>query len=295
MNRFAALKKRKSVTDRRPAEKIFLGVFFVFFVIHALTLFYPFLWCILNSFKSNFDFLENPFGLPREFMFENFARVFTEVKINGARIGQMYLNSIWMTILYVVANIGCSTLSAYALSKFRFPGKTLIFSIAILIQVMPIIGTGPALYKFLYTFGIANNPALIWLMWAGGFDFAFIVLYGYFNSVSNTYSEAACIDGAGNFITMVRIVVPQAIPAIASLMVLNVITAWNDYTTPMLYMRGYPNLALGIYLFEQESQFASIGMPILFATIILAILPLAALFIGCQKMIMTNVTGGLKG
>lgn len=288
--------QKKSWKNRMIGEKIFLSFFFVFLFILVLTLLYPFVWCVINALKSNFEFLEDSFGLPKELLFENFLQAFKDVNINGATVAILYLNSIWMSVLHVIVNIGSSLLAAYAIAKFRIPGKTVIFSMVILIQVLPIIGTGPALYKFLYNAGIANNPALIWLIWSSGFDFAFIVLYGYFKSISDSYSEAAYIDGAGHFRTMVQVMLPQALPAIASLMILNFIGAWNDYTTPLLYMRGYPNLALGIFMFKEISQFATIGTPILLAVILMAVLPLLIIFAVCQKMIMTSVTaGGLKG
>ena len=176
-----------------------------------------------------------------------------------------------------------------------FRGKTLIYSIVILIQVLPTFSSGPAMLQFLYATGIANNPFLIWLTWAGGFDFSFIVLYGYFKSVSWSYAEAAMIDGAGHFKVMYKIMFPQAIPAIASLMVLNLIGAWNNYQTPMLYMKSYPNLAYALYLLDQESTI-SLGRPIYFSAIVMSMLPVMLVFVFCQKMIMTNVTAGaLKG
>ena len=104
------------------------------------------------------------------------------------------------------------------------------------------------------------------------------------------------MDGASNLRVMLQIMLPQAMPAIASLIILNVITGWNDYTTPMIYLKSYPNLALGIYYFDKESQFAAAGTPVFMASILMSMVPILALFIAFQKMIMTNVTaGGLKG
>ncbi|MCL2751270.1 MAG: carbohydrate ABC transporter permease [Firmicutes bacterium] len=294
--RKSQIRAKDATRKNSVGGKIFLAFFFVFFVLETFTLMYAFFWCVSNSLKGNLEYLDSAFRLPRQLLLGNYVRAFQEVVINGNRLYVLYFNSIWMSSLHVSVSIASSTLAAYALAKFRFPGKSVIFSIAILVQILPIIGTGPALYKFLHKFGIANNPALIWLIWAGGFDFMFIVLYGYFKSISNSYAEAAYMDGAGHIKTMIRVMLPQAAPAIMALMVLNLIGAWNDYGTSLLYMRGYPNLALGIFLFEQESQFASIGTPILLANIMIAVLPLLVLFVVCQKMIMTNVTaGGLKG
>lgn len=290
------MKEKKYVLRKNPVEIIFLCVFFVFFVVQALSLLYPLFWVFTNSLKTSFEYYESTFNMPKEFLIENYQKAFVDIAVKENSFIILFWNSVWIAVVSSVVNIACSAIAAYAMAKYRFPGKTLIYSIAILIQVLPIIGTGPATYQFLYQTGIADNPFLIWLTWAGGFDFAFIVLLGYFKSISWNYAEAAFIDGATNFKVMYKIMIPQAIPAIASLILLNLIGGWNNYSTSMLYMKSYPNLALAIYLFDKESQFAETGTPVYLAVIVLSILPILAIFVSFQKMIMTNVTaGGLKG
>ncbi len=288
--------RQEKILKRHLAETIFLVVFFCFFVIQALTLLYPLFWVITNSLKTPFEYYESSFSLPSAFRIENYGKAFVDIAIKESNFLVLFWNSTWIAVVSSVVNISSSMLAAYAMAKYRFPGKSVIYSIAILVQVLPIIGAGPAAYQFIYNTGIADNPALIWLTWAGGFDFAFIVLIGYFKSISSSYAEAAFIDGATNFRVMYQIMIPQAIPAIASLMILNLIGGWNNYSTSMLYMKSYPNLALAIYLFDKQSQFAETGTPTYLAVIVLSILPILIVFITCQKMIMTNVTaGGLKG
>lgn len=288
--------RQEKFLKRHPAETIFLVVFFFFFVVQALTLLYPLFWVITNSLKTPFEYYESSFNMPSSFLIQNYGKAFVDIAIKDSNFLILFWNSVWIAVISSVVNISSSMLAAYAMAKYRFPGKSVIYSIAILVQVLPIIGSGPAAYQFIYKTGIADNPALIWLTWAGGFDFAFIVLMGYFKSISSSYAEAAFIDGATNFRVMYQIMIPQAVPAIASLMILNLIGGWNNYSTSMLYMKSYPNLALAIYLFDKESQFAETGTPVYLAVIVLSILPILAVFITCQKMIMTNVTaGGLKG
>lgn len=277
-------------------EKFFLTIFFIFFVIIGISLFYPLLWVFLNSLKTSVEYYENSFSLPQDWIFFNYIRAFREISVKNTSFMTMAWNSVWIAALTTFASIASSTLTAYAMAKYKFPFKPFLYSIVILVQVLPSIGTGPAMFKLMNNLNIADNPALIWLTWARGFDFAFIVLYGYFKSISWNYAEAAFMDGASNLRVMLQIMLPQAMPAIASLIILNVITGWNDYTTPMIYLKSYPNLALGIYYFDKESQFAAAGTPVFMASILMSMVPILALFIAFQKMIMTNVTaGGLKG
>ena len=280
------------------SEKVFLWVFFAIFALYGLTLIAPAFWTLYSSLKTGYDYYDSFFSFPKigNFQWQNYATAFTAITYNNTPFYMMFVNSLWLALVMVAVNIGASTLTAYAMAKFRFPCKTLLYSIAIFIQVVPIIGTGGARYKFYYNAGLINNPLLIWLSWAGGFDFAFIVLYGYFKSISSTYMEAAAIDGASNLRVMFRIMLPQAIPAIVSLMILNFITAWNDYGTPLMYLSKFPTMAVGLYIFATESNFLPNSTPTYLAAVVFAMIPPIIIFAFTQKIVMNNVTaGGLKG
>lgn len=279
--------------------KFFLNLFLAIFIIYGLTLILPVIWLFLNSLKTLRGYQTgNSFSMPDfgNLQWVNFRYAFKEIKYDETSFFGMFFNSVWISLLTIFVNVGSSTLTAYALARYRFPGKTFLYSLAIIVQVVPIIGTGGAAYKFMASLGMVNNPLTIWLSWAGGFDFSFVVLYGYFRSISGQYAESAEIDGASQLRVMFQIMLPQALPAIASLMILNFITAWNNYSMPMIYMPKYPTLALGIFSFEKISPFLKNGIPVYFCSVLLSMVPVLVIFSLTQKMIMTNVTaGGLKG
>ena len=103
----------------------------------------------------------------------------------------MLFNSVWITVVKVTVNILASTFLAYAVARFRFPGRNFLYAVVIFSQTIPIIGTGAASYKLFTHLGFINNPFLMWIAWFSAFDFAFIVLYGTFRGISPTYSESA--------------------------------------------------------------------------------------------------------
>lgn len=290
------MKKKSRIGKISPGVKTFRAVFFFIFLIYGITLMYPLLWALINAGKTGVDYFENSFNIPKYYLFENFINAFKSFRYNDTSFLGMLWNTTWMAALSTFVNIACSTITAYTVARFRFPFRTAVFSIAILIQIVPIVGSGASAYKFYHDMGMLNNPALYWLVWAGGFDFAFVVLYGYFKSIGKEYEEAAIMDGCGNWKLFIKIMVPMARPSIVSLMILNLITMWGDYNTSLLYMKDYPSVALGIYMFQEESRFIANSMPTLFAAIIISIIPVLLIFSTNQKMIMTNVTaGGLKG
>ena len=92
---------------------------------------------------------------------------------------------------------------------------------------------------------------------------------------------------------------PQALPAIVSIAIINFIGTWNDYMTPYLYLPSYPTLSVGLYLIETEAQVSNSsvkGAPLYFSAILLSMIPIIVIYCCFQKVIMQNtVAGGLKG
>lgn len=292
-------KKRRKV-KKSTSEIVTLSIFFVVILAWCISFIYMGVWAFLNSLKNYYDFFEDTLGLPKSpLQWANYGKAFTNLRDGNATVFTMAWNTIWMAFLGSFVNIMSSMLVAYVVSKFRFPGRNFIYMLAIFVQVVPIIGSGSSSYKLHFEWGLLNNPTLIWIAWANGFDFAFLVLYGYFASVSNFYSEAAEIDGANEFTIMFRIVVPQAMPAVLSLTLLQLIGMWNNYNISLMYMTKYPSLAYGIYIFKQISQYnisESGGTPVYLALVLMSMIPVLTVYALFQKTIFNNVSvGGLKG
>lgn len=272
-------------------------VFFIIFLVLALIYIYPMLWALNNSLKTYEEFIQDNFGITHSWLFENYARVFSgDFHYKNFYYEHMLFNSLWMLVVQVFVNVASSTLLAYAIARFRFPGKGLLYGVVIFANTIPIIGAGPQAFKLMNQLGMINNPFTIWISWAAGFDFAFIVLYGYFKGISPSYSESAYIDGAGEFKVFLKIILPQVMPCIAAICITQAISVWNNYSTVMVYMRDYPNLAYGLYLFETDKNYIKNSMPIYFAASIISCVPVIVLYACTQKLLLTNMTaGGLKG
>lgn len=282
---------------KQTAEvKVTYVLFLIFYIIMAFLHIMPLLWSLMSSVKTGVEFFDNSFGFPTAIHFENYLRVFSEFTYRQFNYLDMLWNSLWMLVVGVVVEVLASALLAYPLARYRFPGKNIIYTVVIFANTIPIIGAGPAKFKLMSALGMINNPWLIWLSWANAFDFAFIVFYGNFKGISMTYSEAAKMDGAGNLRVLFQIIFPQAFPCIAAISITSAINVWNNYSTVMIYMREYPNLAYGLYLFESAANYVEDSKPIYFAATIISCIPVILLYACNQKLILTNVTaGGLKG
>lgn len=268
---------------------------FVFgiFVIYSVSLLFPFLWMLLNSFKSGSEFIGgNIFGFPKQFVGMNFIEVLS-FEIEGQTVLSMIGYSFLLTILGTIINVFLSAVAAYCLAKFKFIGRGIIYGLAIFTMVVPIVGTLPSQVVMMETFGINDSILGILFLYSGCFGFNFILLYSAFSSISSSYMEAASIDGAGRFKTFFTIMLPMAKGPIIACSILQAIVYWNDYSTPLLFMPSKMTLAVGL----QKLQDASAGnYPRIFASMMIAIFPILILYLSFQKKIIESTNaGGLKG
>ena len=291
------LKVKNNSFKRMPtSQKVVFAIAFILFVCYTATILYTLGWALSSSLRSRPNLRNTPFAWPElPLQFKNYTLAFTkmeEVLGPGNNMLKLMFNSLWYSAFGTLIQISCATTLAYVVSKYKFWGRNAIYFIAIVVMTLPIIGSLPASYKLIMELGIDNSP-LILLTFTSGFGFNFIVLYGFFANVSWSYAEAGLIDGAGDFTIFLRIMLPQAVPAILSLYILAFIGVWNDYMGPLLYMKDMPTLAVGIFRYDEESK----GNPhILYAAIVISLIPIIILFLSFQETIMSNtVPSGLKG
>lgn len=278
--------------------KIILWVIFVIFSVYAFTLIFPFAWMFVNSFKTNQEFFTNVWALPQSFSFRNYTSVLgynMQTSAGTFNITHMFLLSVGITLAATVINTLLSTMAAYVIARYKFKGRNLLYSVALFTLIMPIVGTLPAQFRLMQNLGLYNSVIGILVLYSGSFGFTFFIMHGYFKNISPTYAEAAFVDGASDFQVFLRIMLPMAKPIMISLAIIYGIGIWNDYITPSIYLKNYPTLAVGIRYLTQ-TMVSTGAYAEMFATMIISIVPILAIFIAFRNTIMENmVAGGLKG
>ncbi len=278
--------------------KIILWVIFVIFSVYAFTLIFPFAWMFVNSFKTNQEFFTNVWALPQSFSFRNYTSVLgynMQTSAGTFNITHMFLLSVGITLAATVINTLLSTMAAYVIARYKFRGRNLLYSVALFTLIMPIVGTLPAQFRLMQNLGLYNSIIGILILYSGSFGFTFFIMHGYFKNISPTYAEAAFVDGASDFQVFLRIMLPMAKPIMISLAIIYGIGIWNDYITPSIYLKNYPTLAVGIRYLTQ-TMVSTGAYAEMFATMIISIVPILAIFIAFRNTIMENmVAGGLKG
>ena len=286
-------KNNKARIKKSLSEKIILGVFFVIIAAHASTFLYSFSWVFINALKTTKVFEANPMGLPNPAVWTNFLEAFQRVSIDGVSFLGMLSNSVLLCLLTTVMSVSANALVAYTLARYRFPGRNVLYALLIFVLTVPLYGGGTIGYKLLSNLGMIDNPLLMSLNWFNGFTSNTLILYGCFQVISQTYVEAAYLDGANDIQVFARVMLPQARPSIVAVSVLGIIGQWSNYETSLIFLPSYPNLALGLFLFE---DMVAVEKTIYFASVSITMLPVLIVFACCQKTIMSNFSlGGIKG
>ncbi len=301
------IKWNKKPLGRTKGQNVALWTAAIIFAVYSLSLLLPFVWILLNSFKTRPDFMNSSInsggiGFPATWDFRNYyeALVGFRISVGGAAGKQvnllgMFLNSIILTASTTFLEVFFSAATAYIVAKFEFPGKKIIFGMVLASMVIPVVGTLPVMYRFMGQIHLRDTLPGVWFIYVSGFGFGFLLLYGYFRTLSWGYAEAAEIDGANSFTIFFRIMLPLSIPQLVSLSIITAITYWNDYATPKIYLASMPTIAVGLDALTIAIKKTS-DYPLMFACILVAITPIVTIFCCFQKVIISNmVAGGLKG
>ena len=290
-------KKKAKNYNVKDEHKAWLNILAVLFFLYSLTLIFPLLWMLYNAMKSRMEFFVEPWAWPQDIIgnLSNFTIVFQEFGL-----AEMFFNTVFLSVLSPLITLFCTTSAAYAYAKHKFRGRGLLYAIAMVPMVVTIAGTQPATYRLVNNLGIYDNLGGILLLSTGGFGINFLLVASVFINISDSYREAASIDGAGNWRIFLTIYVPQASNLLIALYVLSFIGTWNDYMTPYLYLPSHQTLATGIYTLSERlttgNDKYSNDYPKLFASMLLSILPVLVIFAAFQDKIMKfQLGGGIKG
>ena len=270
-------------------------------MLYAVMFIYLFVWGITTSFKGILEFSKDPLGIPSEWRFENYKTAFDYfyVRLSGTN-EYVYLEQ--MVIYSIVYSGGCAFMQtlatcivAYATARFDFKLSKIIYSVVLVLMVLPIIGSLPSEIQLTKNLGIYDTlfgPLVLKFNFIGMY---YLVFYATFRGVPKAYTEAAKIDGASNMRIMTRIIFPLIKNTFSTIMLINFVAYWNDYQTPMVYIPSYPTMAYGLYLYNFSTISQISDTPMKIAGCMIVFLPILIVFIAFQKRLMGNISmGGIK-
>ncbi len=251
------------------------------------------IFAFLQGFKTHAEVVLTPFALPTEWHFENYVNVFTLLKVGDTNFLGMTFNTLWWSLGATFVEVAGTFCVTYVVSKYKFPGSSILNYIAIMVMIIP-LPSGASAYKTIYTLGFNDSPLYL-IAKIGGLTGSYLLIKACIDGVSWTYAEAALIDGASDFQIMYKIILPQLVAPMMAIVINRILFYWNSFEEPLLYLSKLPMLSVGIKAFHNEMIYNA-RMDILFAACIISALPLWILYGVCNKTLL-NVSfgGGLKG
>lgn len=292
---------KKKIGETSLLSKVMI---YIPLILLTITIIVPVGWVFMASIKENVEFYRNPWAIPAGVYLQNFVDAWTTADMGSYMINSAIVTALGLLILIVVA-----LPASYVLSRFKFFGNgflnTLIMAglfINVNYIVVPIFLMLSEADTFLRkTIGepfFLNNIVILALVYAAtALPFTIYLLAGYFKTVAKDYEEAAYVDGAGYFRTMVQIIIPMAKPSIITVILFNFLSFWNEYIISMTLLTKPELKTLPVGLMNlMAAQKSAVQYGQMYAGLVIVMLPTLILYMLVQKQLTEGMTvGGLKG
>lgn len=252
---------------------------------------FPFYWMVKGGLQPTSMALQVPPNIaPTHLTLDNFRRLFTET--NALR---WLVNSIVVAGSSTVLTLFTASFSGYAFAKKRFPGRTLIFWILVAAMMVPKQVTLVPLYIMMNRYGMYNTYSGMFLPMVA-WPFGLFLFRQFMQGIPNDILESARIDGANEFSTYLKIIVPMSRPAFATVGIMYFINTWNDYMWQLVITKDLvmSTLPVGIAKVSRTQFEVDFGLLMAGATFGSILITIAFLFF--QKHFVRGLTmGAVKG
>jgi N-acetylglucosamine transport system permease protein len=249
----------------------------------------PLLWAVVSSLKTDDEILNEPWSLPAEPRFGNFARAWT-----AANIGRYFFNSLIVVGGALVLTMLLGALVAYALARYEFRGNRLLYYTFVAAMFFPVFLALVPLFFVVQQLGLlGTHPGLILVYTAYAVPFTVFFLHAFFRTLPTELAEAAFLDGCSHGAVFFRVMLPLARPGLVAVGIFNFLGLWNQYLLPLV-LNPDPDryvLAQGLAALSVSQGYRS-DWSGLFAGLTIAMLPVLIAYVAFQRHIRAGMTAG---
>ena len=251
----------------------------------ALVFLTPLLWMIASSLKPNYQILEVPPRLlPSPPRWENYPEA-----LGFVPFGRYTLNTLIISALTIAGHLLSCTLIAYAFARLRAPGRDALFVVVLATMMLPYPVTMVPLYILFKTLGWINTFLPLTVPAFFGSPFYIFLLRQFFLTVPPDLEDAARIDGATTLQLIWLVILPLALPALATVAILTFQSTWNDFLPPLIYLQKSElyTVTLGLQFFRSTY---TTNWAYLMAASLVTMLPVVAVFFAAQRLFIEGIT-----
>lgn len=269
---------------------------YVLLIATAIIMIYPIIWLFGASFKTNADIFGSIGFWPKHFEWGAYAKGWktsTEYTFTT-----YFLNSFKIVVPKVIFTVISCTLTAYAFTRFEFPGKKFFFSVVIATLFLPAVVTRIPLYIMWRNLHLLDTyvPLILPTVFAQEAFFVFMLVQ-FMRGIPREFDEAAIMDGCNSFQILIKILVPMMKPALITVILFQFIWSMNDFLQPLIYLSSVSKFPVAIALkmaTDTSSGFVPWNQTI--AMSLIALVPSLILFFSASGSFVDGMSaGGIKG
>lgn len=274
--------------SRRKPLLYFFGRFWLYLIliVTSILMIIPFYWSVGTSLKlEQFVFANPPQWWPDPLTLENYVSVFAKIHFY-----RYFFNSVFVATVTTLAHVFFDTMAAYAFAKLTFPGRDKLFFLLLLGLMVPFQVNLIPLYRITAFLNWTNT---FWALIIPNLTsiFGIFMMRQFLISIPNDLLDAARIDGCNEFGVFRRVVLPLAIPGIATLIILTFMGVWNDFLWPRIIISSEELFTLPVGLAQLQMKNTSNVAQIMAGTVLTA-LPMILVFLFMQRQFIEGMTAG---
>ena len=274
---------KKNITYKHIAK--FIGILLL-----ALLALFPVLWVALSSFKPQSELFRFPLTfIPKEWTLENYIEAFSQ-----GNFIRYFFNTVFVAVVATTITVLINVMAGYALAKYIFPGRDIIFFVMIATLMIPLQVIMIPIFLQLKQLGMLNS---LWgiIIPPAATPTGIFLARQYMSSIPNSLIEAARIDGGSEFFIFRKIILPTSKPIIATITIFSFMWRWNDYLWPLIVITDNKlqtmQQALANFVGQLQINWSS-----LLAMTTISMIPVIIVFIFFQRFFLAGMTAGaVKG
>lgn len=247
----------------------------------------PFLWVMTSAFKDNAEIFGSTAFFPESWQWDNFREAWL-----GGQFATYFRNTVFVAVIATVLSVAVAAPAGYAFAKTPLRRVSWLFYLYLFGITLPIESIIVPLFYQVKDLGLVNSLwGLILALVGTGVPFGVYLMRSFFRDIPDALSEAARLDGAGEWEIFFRIMMPLARPGLLALGVFSFLGAWNEYFLSILLLISEESrtIPIGLVRFQQDN-ITAYGP--LFAAITLAIIPSILIYVVLQRQFISGLAAG---